>query len=447
MARLQLPIDPNYVRWGIWECLRELVQNAKDGDDRGFPSTIGWSKANDGTVTLHNEGASFGREMLRLGGGNKCDDDDQRGQFGEGMKLSWIRLLAADRALWIRVGAERWIPTIEKSPDFGGGEVLFVSTRKCDDKNDVHIEVRGISKDEWQGVIDRILFLAEPGDDEVINTSRGRVLKGDRYRGRLYSKGIYVCDLNGDWKYGFDLDRVNLDRDRKVPDQWSLEWEVKETFAEATTKGLITVSEAMLIMDGDTRESAVFEKCEHSFGDDSEFVDKIAERFIAAHGDKAVPVSGMAEVQEAEHVGLKPVVVSKGMRAVVERSLGPLAARKKVSASEVVRRVQVSEMTPVQVDTLTRMCGEISAVTGWDGNAQVVEYQSDDICGTRDGLGQVCVSVVLLDDPAELFATLVHEVSHAAGRDGSVDHERAIEQIFSRIAVKLMDLEPGEKGA
>lgn len=104
MARRNLNFTLGYVRqWGLWEALRELLQNWADQRDASQNSrdTVEFSIRNGaetGTVILKNFGAVLTADTLAMGGTSK-DGGGSRGKYGEGMKLAWSVLY--------RLGIER----------------------------------------------------------------------------------------------------------------------------------------------------------------------------------------------------------------------------------------------------------------------------------------------------------------------------------------------------
>jgi len=85
-----LPIKSTYVsHWGTWECVREIVQNAKDEEEEnGHKMTVKYER---GWLRLSNIGADLARNALLLGQTSKASRDDLRGEFGEGLDLALRR--------------------------------------------------------------------------------------------------------------------------------------------------------------------------------------------------------------------------------------------------------------------------------------------------------------------------------------------------------------------
>ena len=118
MAKFALPIKSTYVPdWGVWECLREFVQNAKDEeDDRGSEMKISHSGS---ALRIFNRGADMDRSALLLGQTSKADRSDLRGQFGEGLNLVILAGVRAGLDIVVYTQTERWTATLEPSDEYG----------------------------------------------------------------------------------------------------------------------------------------------------------------------------------------------------------------------------------------------------------------------------------------------------------------------------------------
>jgi len=126
-VRIELSINTKYMpAWGLWEGVRELIQNAKDGETQlSAKMTVEHDAATD-TLTITNEGATLPHEALLLGHTTKLGDKNTIGQFGEGLKIGLLAIVRAGHAVAIRNGGESWTPVMIQSPAFGV-EVLAVA--------------------------------------------------------------------------------------------------------------------------------------------------------------------------------------------------------------------------------------------------------------------------------------------------------------------------------
>lgn len=124
--------------WGVWEGVREFLQNAKDAEDIGHEMWVtytGGGKKAGGKLHVVNKGVAFGREALVLGGTTKDADPRQRGQFGEGFKLASAVLVDHGCPVTIENGNEIWVPRLGTSERFGGAQILLVDVYRKDRKS------------------------------------------------------------------------------------------------------------------------------------------------------------------------------------------------------------------------------------------------------------------------------------------------------------------------
>lgn len=438
---LELTLSSGYVRnWNVWEAIRELLQNGIDAHDKGHSLRVEFIPEKEGAngpipsrLKIINEGVTIGRDALILGNSTKADDANARGQFGEGFKLAWMVLLRAGKGIWAKSGSERWTPSLGHSNDFNS-EVVKVECAPVKHENIVRCDVRGLSKEDWENIRDRMIFLKKPR--KTIEVGRDTIILSDKYRGRLYVKGIFVCDLPDEHAYGYDLYGVDLDRDRTLADPWSLRRAMRRVLTGAVERDLIPADEVYKILDNDRyAEARVFRDYYAYAGD---FERAIAAKFEAQHGEDALPVSSIEESVQAQHLGIKGVVSSPSIKAIVEKVKGNFSDKKKSRKSDAKKTYSAQDLTPDEIEALMwalrtfRLSGE----TLDSGQVNVVDFYGDGICGTyRKSDDSVRLARRILSDRRELIATLVHEVAHRYGGDGTVDHRDAIDRIFGDIVV------------
>ena len=110
MSKVILTISDKYVpTWGLEEIIREIVTNALDGEAVGHKMSIGYSKRTR-TLKVSNEGAKLDKAVLLLGHTTKLDVENQRGQFGEGLKLALLAAARVDLDLKITNNDEKLDP-------------------------------------------------------------------------------------------------------------------------------------------------------------------------------------------------------------------------------------------------------------------------------------------------------------------------------------------------
>jgi len=434
---IELSVNPEYVpNWGVWEALRELLQNAADADDKGYAMSI--SRTKSGTIKIYNDGADLSRDTLLLGTSSKRGDDTQRGKFGEGYKLALLVLSRANVQVVAHTRYETWTPVIEHSERFGA-DVVKVKVRSANKPRDgLTFLIKGISERAWDQIQQRCLFLRKPADGDAVEVSGGTLLTGEQYKGLLFSRGLFVGQLPNDYGYGYDLPHVELDRDRKLADPWSLRWEISRVFKRAFERDAIDVATAIRMLNSDTGEADAL-KNNVGYHDDAALVDRVAEAFLSEHGENAVAVTNMEASTEAAHVGLKGVVVSGALAAVVERKLGDLQTRKQQRNTEPTKLYSIFDLEEDEAETYRWGVAVVDCVDNLLAGVevQIVDFIGDNINGTfhynTDDKAVVRIARRRLAERKHYISTLVHEVAHQFGSDGSVEHERAIQNIFAEL--------------
>ena len=259
--------------WGVWEGVRELIQNVHDGALESGGTT--WSRmavsvsqgesfacGNMASITydrtrqrlvLINRSVGLQRRVLLLGSSQKADSLHAIGQFGEGMKVGNLALLREGRRVEMLTGDEHWHWT-RRVDDAFGVRVLTVevsdrsraavgfegeaaaaaglteeksevdedgdpagagaSSNSCDD---TVVIVEPIGADEWAAFSTRFLFLSPP-NDSFRSAELGELLLDESLRGHLYVKGIWIADMQSEYSLGsgLNLRHLRLDRDRRA---------------------------------------------------------------------------------------------------------------------------------------------------------------------------------------------------------------------------------------
>lgn len=433
MAKFTLPIKSTYVPdWGLWQALRELVQNAKDEEDQhGHAMTVRWA---NGVLTLHNEGADMDRKALLIGHTGKAGSD-LRGKFGEGLDLALLAGVRFGRKIVVETKTERWTPTIGYSAEFGAN-CLSISTRaKRTAGSGVTVKIE-ITEEEWATYSSRFLFLAAIPDNKIVRIpNEGAILLEPERKGCVYVRGIFVDHLPK-LECGYDLDRMDLDRDRRMIDVWDLQWRLGQMYREALARRPELLAPQVYRMLRDDSEDTKLLKHHTS----KEVATAIAARFHEEHGKDAVPVRSIAEARELEHLGRRGVVVEEGLRDSLKPLVGDLEEIKKQLGKETVRSIDWTDLGVEERAVFEKYTAAIDKVRVLpDPVAQridIVVFRDDRIQGLWHGAdGRISLARRLLTDPQEFLRTLVHEVAHAVScsADGEQDHVHTIEEIWSRL--------------
>lgn len=224
MARknYEIPISPSYVHnWGIKEAIRELLQNAIDGDKCGYSKEINYDKESR-KLYIKNEGVTLDVSTLVLGASGKQDNDELIGHYGEGYKLALIVLLRNGRDVVINNGSKTWIPSFKHSTKFNTKVLNIAETNNDTNDENIIFILSGVSEEEYQSFL-----LDFPGIDnnygETIESENGYILLDKKFSGKMFVEGLFIqSDKNFKYGYNFNSSCVDLDRDRKAINYYEL---------------------------------------------------------------------------------------------------------------------------------------------------------------------------------------------------------------------------------
>jgi len=200
--KIEYPIHESYVEhWGIWEAVREFLQNAIDSGSYSYEY-----KNEIETLIIRNKG-TLDRDRLLLGKTEKGERDI--GQYGEGLKLAMLVAKRLGRKCFVFTGEECWCPGIDYSDTFKD-RIFYIGTYGNKTPGvEVHI---GIAPDEFLMVMDRWLENADYG---VVGKT-----------GKIYVNGLYVCQFkNLKYSYNFKPKELRLNRDRDIPSLFDIRYE------------------------------------------------------------------------------------------------------------------------------------------------------------------------------------------------------------------------------
>ena len=444
MATLELTIDPSYCpAMNIYDSVRELVQNAKDGDTSGFPMEVCYSKnRSQPTLQLINRGAQLEKNALLMGATKKRNDPNMIGNFGDGLKVAFLCLLRHGMSVWIRTGYETWVPEVGYSETYKSDILKVKVTKSQTFEPNLKVEVRGLAETDWLAIKERFLFspFVKLEENEKVELSAGKILLGEKYRGHLFVKGIWVAALPGKYFFGYDLSAVKLDRDRKLADPWDLKYEIKKVLNDAAQQNKLSPENLWDLFQGDQFEESRIVIDMGDYGIEA-IAAKVAEHFKVLNGSakNIVPVDSMQNSITAQHFGLTGVVVSKPILRLVESVEGKFEDRRSQKALDVRERFGVESLTQEEIGNFTWAVGLLRKIEV-DHPVVVVNFFGDNIFGTfNTGTSEICVAKKTLVDRKELLSTLVHEVAHhrSGADDGTVNHRSEIENLFSRLVVEL----------
>lgn len=214
----EITISPNYVsNWGIKEAIRELLQNAIDGETNGYKKVIDY---NGQTLNITSLGIDLKAKDLILGCSSKDDQDGMIGKYGEGFKLALVVLLRKGMSVEIQNGNKVWIPSFKTSDTFGTQILNIEEVESSGDE--LTFSISPVDQQLYNSLLD--YFPCIDNDfGNVVNCDNGQILLDKKFKGKMYVEGLYIqTDDNFKYGYNFNSDVVELDRDRKAINYYDL---------------------------------------------------------------------------------------------------------------------------------------------------------------------------------------------------------------------------------
>lgn len=238
--RYELGMSLGYVsNWSIPQAVREILQNCYDEetvnpDNKSFVIY----DSESGILQIGNKFSSLSTSTLLLGNSSKRDDEKTIGQHGEGYKVATIVLLRNNIGLRILnyANKEVWTAKVVNSKRYNAQigvfdvDTLGFFTKKP--HGDLIFELTGITPEIYADIVAHDLHL-ESDLGEVVEGSLGKCLKDDRFIGKVYVNGLYVCSKSS-LKYGYDCvpSLIKLDRDRGLIDSFDLQYALGRLLVE-----------------------------------------------------------------------------------------------------------------------------------------------------------------------------------------------------------------------
>lgn len=310
MKRIELSINKDYVtHWGIWEAVRELLQNAIDTQHEEII-------INKDSLTINSSGGKIPLKSLLLGGSSKKDDPHSIGKFGEGMKLAFLVLCRMNKDFTFVNYDETWKPVIEFSETFQE-DCLAVYIKETEQTNNVSVQIP--LTDEEYLLISENYLERDTEHNAVVKSGYGYALEKDcdfRAEARVYVNGLFIGEVEGQYKfdYNFVPEVLELDRDRQTVSEFNLQWETTRLITDSLDVDLLSE-----LSSSEYDDVKYFGSARHWYSEDKK--DELAElaikRFFEKYGDDALPVNSSWSMQKKRLVSYK--IMGMGKRPVEVR--------------------------------------------------------------------------------------------------------------------------------
>ena len=260
---------------------------------------------------------------------------------------------------------------------------------------------------------------------------RGSIIQ-DGTPGELFIKGIYATTMKGNWAFAYDLKQVELNRDRDIPDMWGVEYEIRHLIAEESAD-----LDCMTLAKGDTKEAGLLAET-HCYT--NSFHRQVAAKFVEQHGEGVIPCSTPQEVAQAQQHGLNVTLVSEQLKKLLQKvgalNINDILATRKFDESATHEMRDLSKRERRNLSWAVAMIMRARPEAVQEMEVTVVTFCNPDILGLHKG-SSIKLARKILEDRAQLMSTLIHEMAHNEGGDGTPQHRREIESISADIIVSL----------
>lgn len=298
MDSFTITISTNYVKaWGIWEAVREILQNAYDQNEADPASQVHvtYSPERNGKLLISTSTGHLEASSLVLGESRK--HEGSRGKFGEGYKLALLVLLRENKGITIQNGDEYWTPKLEFNKRFGT-ELLTIKTSPRNHSPGVAYLLEGITPEEWAQINFNVHAVR----------NQDKILFEEHQKGRIYVGGLYVTTIK-DLKFGycFKASTVKLDRDRGMVNNFDIEYQTSKLWTESSSPQLY-----QLIKD-EVRDVAYCES--HA---PTSIYNSFYTFYREEHGD-AIPVTTQEEIKAVQESGKKWALVPTLLKTMLNK--------------------------------------------------------------------------------------------------------------------------------
>lgn len=450
MAKISLSVCSDYLpNWGVKEGIRELLQNFLDSqDDSGVKGQIKFEGSTTGRLLLINHGAKeMSREALLFGVTSKAHREDQRGQFGEGMKVGTLALVRAGKSVTIRTQTEVWKASLTPSSEYGGRKVLTFTTSPRTHSQSVEIEVYPVTQSEWSEIKENFLDLQE--GVECNNTPGGSMLTGSYFQGKIYCKGIFVTTI-GNCKWGYNLSNLTLNRDRSHTSHDDISNQVSEVITHLWRDGVLKNEDIINLFFEDKWEAS---DSSYHWSNSNDMMNRVLEDIISKYpsdGVRVIVASNDAATQ-AESFGFIPVRIPLSLyRAnyylwlknsnAWRKSVGVITLEEamEIANKSVAYLHSISDLTEVESSNLSWAINTLkNSKVKIENDIEIVTFKDEKILGLYKN-GVILISKNILGYKEKVLGTLIHEYSHFYGGDGTIIHTQMIEYCWEQVAKKFI---------
>jgi hypothetical protein len=283
------------------------------------------------TLRIGNKASTLNVESLLMGETTKAEDTSTIGKFGEGYKLALLVLARLGKNVKIfNYGArEVWSAKLRTSKKYNGAKTLQI---EVEDKyfwntvpdNNLTYEIGPISAEEHEQIINSNLNLQEVLPENRIDTSQGMILLDSVYKSKVFVNGLFVSEVeNLQYGYNFKPEHIELDRDRRMVQQFDLQWRTSAMWKESGDIRILDMVRANAIDIAYIKNSYSYSG--KGYTEYKNIANEAFKDLLQVYGDKAYPVTTQREMEDIlrKRGGpdmVKPIVVHQVHKDLMESS-------------------------------------------------------------------------------------------------------------------------------
>lgn len=286
--------------------------------------------ASEQILRIGNKSSTLDIQTLLFGNSSKSNNPSMIGKFGEGYKIATIVFLRNGKEVtfYNYCSKEIWHTKLVKSRRYKGALVPTFYVDKVSfwekvPENSLIIEIKGITSEEYELIKESNLWLQgiyDSGSEaDYYTTGYGKILLDDKYKGKLFVSGLYVCS-NSKLEYGYDVtpNQIRLDRDRGLVSDIDLAFLTSKMWtsyrdSEKHSRREEFKEDFLAVVD-------TFDGSYTNYYTSTDDQEAVVTEFFEKNGTSAVPVSNQEEAERAAKLSLKPVYVTENKKKIITES-------------------------------------------------------------------------------------------------------------------------------
>lgn len=310
----ELSISKKYVSdWNVKDAIREILQNAIDGDTNGHEMYINYDSSNE-LIKIGNKYSKISSSELVLGNSSKSNNEKTIGKFGEGFKLALVVLLRNGHNVEINNCDRKWIPFFEYSENFKT-EVLKIRSSVLNECTNLEFNISNIDNGLYQTLMEYFPCIHK-NYGKTIETAYGEILLDPKFQGKMFVEGLFIqSDDSFEFGYNFRASEVSLDRDRKAINYYHLK---KLTAQSALTAKELNNKLYSKIVKGTNDTSAISNYDNIMSCMDKDFAEMFKEKFFGEHNlNNGVVVATPQVAKELEKKGINAFGTNENVSKII----------------------------------------------------------------------------------------------------------------------------------